>query len=403
MKRLLQISLDQFINYLLIIVLWILLGILVDKNITNIYTITYSIQFIIGLLIVIFGAGPNITAVKMKKEEIIDANIILGMFITFIIILFLIINLDNFLSFLSLNPDAYRDYCFYAFIFMYFQFIIRVVNYKLYFKGENKKANYLTIIFNTINFLSIILLSIFIEEKIIAILITLALDFIIIIFILIISIDKFTFNFQIKNNLKYVSNDIFDYLWLFIIYFVGQKTTFEFGEMFLVAMTFETMITDGQWEMSYAVQTAATIDASKDKLDYYNSLKNAHRLVGMLIISSIIMGLVLYPFYNPPLYVVLIFIFIQFFDLYVAPKLWIKQQYMQINYSARLNTFHTNVSQIIRMFFSFVPTPFCTYLGQMCSALYKIIIYNVYYKNKYYVKNGYLKMHKSKSELVCES
>ena len=72
------------------------------------------------------------------------------------------------------------------------------------------------------------------------------------------------------------------------------------------------MITDGQWEMSYAVQTAATIDASKDKLDYYNSLKNAHRLVGILIISSIIMGLVLYPFYNPPLYVVLIFIFIQF-------------------------------------------------------------------------------------------
>ena len=92
MARLLRISLDILLMSALPIVMWILLGVIINKDITNVFTITYPIQFIIILLISIFGTGANVNQTKNKKEGIVDSNIILGTLVglAIIIILFLI-------------------------------------------------------------------------------------------------------------------------------------------------------------------------------------------------------------------------------------------------------------------------------------------------------------------------
>lgn len=64
MKRLLRISLDTLLTSTLPIIMWVLLGIIENKNISNVFTLTYPIQFIITLIISIFGSGANINATK---------------------------------------------------------------------------------------------------------------------------------------------------------------------------------------------------------------------------------------------------------------------------------------------------------------------------------------------------
>ena len=56
MKRLLRISLDTLLTSTLPIIMWVLLGIIENKNISNVFTLTYPIQFIITLIISIFGS-----------------------------------------------------------------------------------------------------------------------------------------------------------------------------------------------------------------------------------------------------------------------------------------------------------------------------------------------------------
>lgn len=391
-SRLLRISFNTLLNSLLLILMWVLLGEIVNKDIVNIFTITYSFQFIITLLVSIFGTGPNITSEKKNRKDIVDSNIILGTIIVFIVVLLFSLKVDSYIEFMNLDPTVYREYCIYSFIVMLFQAVIRMICEKLYFREENKKANRITTLFNTTNIVLIVILSLVLRDSILSISITLIADLLLVSYFLISNINKLSFHFSLKDNIKYVSNDIFDSIGMFIIYFIGQKTTFEFGTMYLIAMNFETLITDSQWDMSYSIITVATIDASKDKLNYKESLNNGKKLMAILISSTLIMGFILYFFYKPSLWVLSIFVGVQIINLILSPKIWIKQQYIQINYSAKKNTFHKNMYEMIRIIFSFVPTPFCTYIGQFLALMYEVLVYNVYYRNKFYIKDGYLKM-----------
>ena len=82
-----------------------------SRSIVNIFTITYSIQFIYTLLVAIFGTGANITTEKEKINDIVDSNILLGIFITFLITLFFSLNINSYISFMNLDPTNYSKYC----------------------------------------------------------------------------------------------------------------------------------------------------------------------------------------------------------------------------------------------------------------------------------------------------
>ena len=61
MKRLLQISLDTLLASFLPIVTWMLLGLIINQDIANVFSLTYPLQFVYLLFVSLFGIGPNIT------------------------------------------------------------------------------------------------------------------------------------------------------------------------------------------------------------------------------------------------------------------------------------------------------------------------------------------------------
>ena len=389
MKRLLQISFNTLLNSLLPIIMWILLGKIVDSNLVHIFTITYSFQFV-TLFVYIFGKGANITFEKDQQNEIVDNNIFLGTILSFIVTLIFCLYVDQYIAFLNLDPSLYHTYTIYAFILMFFQAVLRIICEKLYFKNENKTANELTLLFNIINLLSIVILSLLLTVDWVTILVTLVLDAILIIILLVKYIDSLSFKFLIRKNINYVSGDLLDSLGFFIIYIIGQRTTFEFGNLYLIAMNFTTLITDMQWDVSYVINSAATIDASKNKLNYKQSITNARKLTILLLFSIFVMGAILYSSYKPSLWITALFLGTQIIDLCFSPKIWIRQQFIHINYSAEKNAFHRKIYALIRIIFSFIPTPFCTYLGQLVALFYEILVYDIYYNKKFYIKNNYL-------------
>lgn len=396
MKRLLRISLDTLLTSTLPIIMWILLGIIVNKNITNVFTLTYPIQFIMGLLVSIFGIGANINAVKSKRNNLVDSNIILGCFVGGILTFILCVNVDTYIEFMSMEVNIYKVFCIYSFILLYLQLILQLVSQKLYYMNENKKSNRLTMFFNIINIALIVTISLITKKQEISVIITLLIDAIIIALITIKNIKILKFEFDIINNMKYVSNDILDKIGMFIIYFIGFKNTFEYGAIYLVAINFETLITDAQWDMSYAIITTATIDSSKNSLNYKKSINNAYKLIAILITSTLIMGIILYFYYLPVLWILAILLVIQFIDLLLSPTVWIKEQYCQVNISPKIATINQGIEKIIRIICSFLPTPFCTYIGQLFSTLYQATMFNLVYRNRYYLKDGMLEMKKNK-------
>ena len=403
MKRLLRISLDTLLTSTLPIIMWVLLGIIENKNITNVFTLTYPIQFIITLIISIFGSGANINATKSKRSNLVDSNIILGILIGFIITFVLCLKVNLYIEFMSMDVETYKTFCIYSFILMYLQLILQLVTQKLYYMDENKKSNKLTMFFNITNVILILFLSFIIRKQEISVIITLLINSIIILGILINNVKSFRFEFDIINNMKYVSNDILDRIGMFIIYFIGFRNTFEYGAIYLVAINFETLITDAQWDMSYAIITNAKIDSSRNKLKYKESVKNAYKLVTLLILSTIVMGLLLYFYYNPVMWLLLIFVGVQILDMILIPTVWIKQEYCQVNFSPKITTINQGIEKIIRIVSSFLPTPFCTYIGQLGSLFYQFFMFNIFYKDKYYIDNGILKMKESNSKIDNKS
>ena len=85
MKRLLRISFDLSLLSFIPIILWFLLGIIVDKNLINIFTLTYPLQFIWALMKSIFATGANISKEKDKNENAVLSGMTLGIIVGWII------------------------------------------------------------------------------------------------------------------------------------------------------------------------------------------------------------------------------------------------------------------------------------------------------------------------------
>ena len=58
-------------------------------------------------------------------------------------------------------------------------------------------------------------------------------------------------------------------------------------------------------------------------------------------------------------------------DYMLTPFTNIKISYLQLEYSSFKTTFNEMIAFAIRTFMSFIPTPFCTIIGQMCSSIYE--------------------------------
>lgn len=398
MKRLFRVSFDILITSIVPIVSWFLLGIILDSHLINVFSLTYPLQCLMGMIIAIFGVGANISVYKDENKYAADNGIFYGTFFSVLIFGVIMFNSNRYINFMNMDNTIYKTFCMYSIFQIFCHTILQLILTKLYYKEENKKANKISVIFNSINFMVVIITAIITRNQLITVLITGTIILIMDIIVYIKNIGKIDFKLNIKNCFKYNSVSFSVSLMFFIMYLFGFSNVFEYGEKYMIAITFATLVTDMQWDITDAVKTVAKVDIAKKKFNYNEHFKNALKLYCLLILSVIIMSVIAYPFYKPDLKISSIFILLHILDFMLGPFIEIKICFLQLEDSAFKMTLNMIIAYIIRTIISFAPTPFCTIIGQMGSTIYELICTKINFK-KYKNKSNILQEDENTSRI----
>ena len=384
MKRLLRIAFNSAVFSFIPILSWFCLGLIVDKNLANIFTLTYPLQFIMILLKSIFGTGANISKQIDKDENAVLSGMTIGSIIGFIVFGLFALNLRSYIQFMNLDFEIYKEFALYSVIQLYIQFLFFLVLEKLYFEGKEKKANKYCIQQNLLNFAVLILSAIFIKNKIGIVIITLVTISIYTLTITIKQYRRFKFEIHIIKYIRYESVEIANNLLFFLIYLFGLSNALEFGEKYTVAL-----ITDTQWDSFDAITTVAKIDISKNKFNYIEHRNNAYRLLGILGFTTFIMLIISYKFYKLDLIITIIYLSFEVINFILYPIYTIKTCYLQLGKLAKNITTNKITAGVIRFFISLIKTPYCTGFGQVTSSFYQFITVNsMFHKNYEIDKKG---------------
>ena len=380
MKRLLRISFDLSLLSFIPILLWFLLGIIVDKNLINIFTLTYPLQFIYYIIRSVFSTGANISKEKDKNEDAVMSGLVIGSIISLITFLLILLNIDGYINFMNMDVNTYKTFAIYSvigiFVSLEFSFILN----KLYYENENKIANKYSIIFNLLNFVLLVGTSLITKNQSIIVTTTLIPLFSFTLYIIIKNSDKFKFRLNIPKCIKYDSVELFNNIGFLLIFLFGLSNAINFGEKYTLALTFVALITDTQWDTAEAIVTAATIDISKNNFNYKEHRRNAYRLLSILFLTSLIMFILLYRFYDLDFKITMIYFTFEIVNFLIYPIYRIKTCYLQLEWSSFKTTGNKIFSLFLRMLLSLTKTPFCTGIGQVCSSIYQFITVSIFFK-----------------------
>jgi len=383
MKRLLRISFNFAISSLIPIISWFMLGLIVDKNLVNVFSLTYPLQFIWVLLKSIFGTGANITKEKDKNENAVLSGMTIGGIVGFIVFGLFAINVKPYIEFMNMDYEIYKEFALYSICQLYIQLVFSFVLEKLYYEGKEKEANKYCMKLNLINFVVLIVSAYLLKNKMQIVLVTLLSIFIYTLVATIKSYRKFKLELNISKFIKYESVSIANSILFFLIFLFGLSNAFEFGEKYVLALNFVALITDTQWDALEAISTVAKIDISKGIFNYKENIKNAYKLLGIVFFTVFIMLVISFKFYNLDLIITLTYLSFELTNFSIYPIYNIKTCYLQLEKFARSVTANKIFAGILRMFISLLNTPFCTGIGQACSAIYQFISVNIIFNRNY--------------------
>ena len=383
MKRLLRIASNSAIFSFIPILSWFCLGLLVNKNLVNVFTLTYPLQFIWALLKSIFATGPNISKEKDKDENAVLSGMTAGIIVGLIIFGLFAINVKKYVEFMNMNFETYKEFAVYSILQLYIQLVFSFVLEKLYFAGEEKKANKYCIQLNLLNFIVLILTAIFTKNKMIIAGITLMAIFVYVLVVAIKQYKKFKFELHIIKYIKYESVEIANNILFFLIFLFGLSNAMEFGEKYTVALNFVALITDTQWDSFEAISTVAKIDISKNEFNYKEHRNNAYKLDVILMVTTFIMLLISYGFYKLDLGITLIYLSFELINFIIYPVYKIKTCYLQLTKFVKEITTNEITAGILRFFISLLKTPYCTGIGQVTSSLYQFFTVNIMFNKNF--------------------
>ena len=383
MKRLLKISFDLSLLSFIPIISWFLLGIIVDKNLINIFTLTYPLQFIYYILKSIFSTGANINKEKGNNKNAVMSGMFIGTIVAIIIFLIILINIDNYIIFMNMDVNIYKTFTIYSVLQLFVCLEFAMILNKLYYEEKNSLANKYSLIFNLLNFILLIGTSLITKNQITIITVTLIPLALFTIYIYVKNNEKFKLQLDIIKCIKYDSTELFNNIAFFLIFLFGLSNALEFGEQFSLALTFVALITDTQWDTTDAIVTAATIDISKNNFNYKEHRNNAYKLLGILFLTSLFMFVCLYGFYDLDFKITMIYFGFEIINFIMYPIYRIKTCYLQLEWSALKTTTNKIISSILRMIMSLLKTPFCTGIGQLCSSIYQFISVSIFFKQNY--------------------
>lgn len=385
MKRLLKISFDLSLLSFIPIISWFLLGIIVDKNLINIFTLTYPIQFIYYILKSIFSTGANICKEKDKNKNAVMSGLVLGTIMSIIIFAVILLNVDNYISFMNMNINTYKVFTIYSVLQLFICLEFAMILNKLYYEEKNTLANKYSLIFNLLNFVLLIGTSLITKNQITIITVTLIPLALFTLYIYIKNSNKFKLQLNVLKCIKYDSVELFNNIAFFLIFLFGLSNALEYGEQFAIALTFVSLITDTQWDTVDSIVTAATIDISKNEFNYKYHRNNAYKLLGILFTTSLLMFACLYSFYDLNFKITMIYLGFEIVNFMIYPIYRIKTCYLQLEWSALKTTSNKICASILRMMLSLLKTPFCTGIGQACSSVYQFISVGIFFKLNYNV------------------
>lgn len=385
MKRLLRISFDLSLLSFIPIISWFLLGIIVDKNLINIFTLTYPLQYIYYIIKSIFSTGASISKEKDNNNDAVMTGLVLGTILASIIFGIILFNVDNYIKFMNMDVGIYEYFTVYSILQLFICLVFSMIQNKLYYEGKNKLTNVNSIIFNLLNFVLLIGTSLITKNQIIIIMATLIPLFIFTLYIYIMNSNKFKFNINIFKCIKYDSAELFNNIAYFLIFLFGLSNALEYGEVYATALTFIALITDTQWDTMEAMVVAANIDISKKEFNYRTHINNAYKLLSILLGTSLVMFGILYWFYDLNLGITLLYFAIEIINFLLYPMYRIKICYLQLEYSAIKITANKIVASVLRIIMTLVKSPFCTGIGQVCSSFYQFITVNLMFYHNYFV------------------
>jgi len=385
MKRLLRIGFNSAIFSFIPILSWMLLGVLVDSNLSNVFSLTYPLQFIYSMLISVFAVGANICCVKTKDENHVLSGITLGTIVGFVIFGFVALNIDYYIRFMNMEPSIYREFALYSVIQLWIHSVFAFVLEKLYYEGKDKLANKYCIILNSLNLFTLIITSIVFDSKVLIVFVTLLIIFCYVLFVVIKQYKKFKFRFNIIDYFKYDSVVCVNSIFFFLIFLFGLSNSFEFGVEYAVALNFVAIITDTQWDALGAISTVAKIDISKGCFNYKEHKRNAYKLLFILLSTTVLLFIVFYRFYELDMKLFLIYLSFELINFSIYPIYQLKTVFLQLEYSVVKITTNEIIATGGRMLISLLKTPFCTGIGQVVSSIYQFISLNIIFKNNFIV------------------
>ena len=391
MKRLLKISFDVALLSFIPIISWFVLSLIVDKNLINIFTLTYPLQFIYYIFKSVLSTGANISKEKDKNKNAVMSGLVICIVLSILLFGTIVINIDSYISFMNMDISIYKVFAIYSVILLNIQLIFAIILDKLYYEEKNDLANKYSLIFNLLNFVILFITSLITKNQIIIIVTTLVAVGLFTLYILIKSWDKFKFKIDIMKCIKYDSVELFNNLAFFLIYLFGLSNALDYGVEYALALTFVALITDTQWDTFDSIVIAAQIDISKNKFNYIKSRNSAYKLLIILFSTVMLMFGGLYWFYDLKIQIVLIYFAFEVINFIIYPIYRLKTCYLQLEWSAVKTTSNKTVASGLRMVLSLLKTPFCTGIGQVVSSIYQFISLNIIFEINYKIDdNGYI-------------
>lgn len=382
MQRLLRIGFNKFIFSFTPILVWFLVGIIIDPRLVNVFSVTYPMQFIYQILLAMFGTAPNINENKDREKGAAFSGFLAGTLLGGIIFLLVALNLDSYISFMNVDYDSYKEFALFSIISFYLQLIFGILMEKLYFSRKEKLANKYMIGFNAIYTIVLIGMSLLSKDKTLIVTVSLMC---LTAFIFYAGVKTFR-NFRVKLNFRfykwfrYESFDIATNILQFFVFLFGLSHTASYGIEYIAATNFGALITDTQWDSFDAISTLAKIDISKNKFNYKKSLLNSYKLLAILLFSSFVMFVATIRFYEINIGILMVILAAELYYFLVYPFIALKAHYLQIEYSPLKATSNKIISLLIRFAVSLSKTPFCLPIGAVSSATYQLVAYGFMFR-----------------------
>lgn len=399
MKRLCQMGFDTLLTSLLPILMWMILGITVNKELVNVFVLIYAVQFLSLVCTEFFAVGANTYANIEHDPDAVYTAMIVGSIFGFLLFGSIALRIDDYLRFMNADVGIYHWFGMYAVIHQFLSFCLMLILYKLYFEKRNKEANKYSTIFNVLMFTMTIGLSLILKNQARIVFVSLSILIIYIVYLFCKEIKHFHFSFPWKKFLRYNSVEIVQNFIFFFIYLFGISNTTTYEKDILTVISFVTLVCDAQWDMTSAIITAAKIDLSNHAFNYKISIKNAVRYTYLLMISSILFAFIMYPFYQPNLLLLLMFGSYELCNFIGYPFYYLRICYLQIEGNPVVTTIHKTVAYLLRLGCSFLPTAFCTLIGQATSFLYQLCVFMGLFKQKFKIEEDGTVSPKNKVEV----